>query len=359
MPTQDEIKRFFLSNPSADEVAAARAAHPEVTNADIASAMQVSEADVKRVLDTNTGGALPSDTQNTGVNVARNPMGGEPTGGSQSNPALDIPRQQSADEWATQQGYTPTEDGSHFISPDGESRLNREQIEQIMPDYGATLAGAGFIPVGAGGLTQETIGWLNNNYGTNFSDPTDYYRYVYGGGSVVDDPETGMQLFRMPGNPGDPNFGRAVNPQLSYTPSPTWADYAFPAAFGILLGAGVTGMLPGTTSLFGGAAAGGGVGGGGLLTAAEMAELTGLGASTADIGVLSWAGSPAGIAAMEAAGYTAAEIAAAQAGTAAGPLAGLPPGAEQFPAPVQEGPTTPGTGPNGSLPPLSPTPPPR
>ena len=294
---------------------------------------------------------------NTGVNVPNNPRGGEPTGGSSSNPALGIPRQQSPDEWATQQGYTPTEDGSHFISPDGESRLNREQIEQIMPDYGATLAGAGFIPVGAGGLTQETIGWLNNNYGTNFSDPTDYYRYVYGGGSVVDDPETGMQLFRMPGNPGDPNFGRAVNPHLSYTPSPTWADYAFPAAFGILLGAGVTGMLPGTTSLFGGAAAGGGVGGGGLLTAAEMAELTGLGASTADIGFLSWAGSPAGIAAMEAAGYTAAEIAAAQAGTAAGPATSFitPPGT-QPPAPVQEGPTNPGPGPGGSLPPVVPGP---
>ena len=90
MPTQDEIREFFLSNPSPAEIAAARTAHPEVTNDQIASAMQVGVADVNRYF-TNAGitsiYGIPG--QNTGVNVADNPRGGEPTGGtSRSNPYM-------------------------------------------------------------------------------------------------------------------------------------------------------------------------------------------------------------------------------------------------------------------------------
>lgn len=396
MATLDQIREFFLSNPSQQEIAAAVAAHPEITTAQIAQAMQVSPVDVKQVL-----GALPSaPIVNTGVNVASNPHGAEPTGGTSTHAQTsNIPRRLTPDEWAAQHGYTRTEDG-RYRSPDGESYVDADQIQQgMMPDYGRTLKDAGYIPVGAGGLTQDTVSWLNNKYGTHFSDPTDYYRYLYGGGSVVNDPATGMQLFRIPEGA---NADRPIHQPLSYTPSPTWADYAFPAAFAILAGAGMTGMLPGTTSLFGGAGASattgatastiqaGGAGAvpwtdplinqaiAGTYTGLNPATVTGIGAGDALAGtVLAGAGTinpltglpfnqfvnlgntgsvpyvPTGITP----GGTVTPGGSVTPGGTVTPGGGtpggvLPPGT-QFPAPVQEGPTTPGPGPGGSQPPIS------
>ena len=114
MPTLAEIKQFFLSNPSQQEIAAAMAAHPEVSLKDIAQAMQVNVVDVERVL-------------NTGVNVPRNPMGGEPTGGtSRSNPYMGA--------GVLQTSHGGTSDGEGGGSPgtlDADPLINGRQFRTL------------------------------------------------------------------------------------------------------------------------------------------------------------------------------------------------------------------------------------
>ena len=120
MPTLAEIQQFIQANinkPNAAALISDAAIQNNVSLAQLAEAASgalgqpITEAQVQGYFqnawqsdnDPATSG-MTNYLPGTGVNVPNNAMGGEPTGGSSSNPALDIPRQQSADEWATQIG---------------------------------------------------------------------------------------------------------------------------------------------------------------------------------------------------------------------------------------------------------------
>ena len=319
MSTLDEIKAFFDTNPTPAEIAAAQAAHPEVTTEQIAEAMKVEVDDVKRVLGGSDSGALPPaapqqgqnsvtpqqikaffatsptpqeaaaairahnisaqqiatamqvnvadvnryftkagitdiyGTGNTGVNVPDAARGADPTGGTSSRRTMPTPV--SLDQQLENFGYTRTEDG-RYRSPDGESFIDRDQAEQMFPDSGTQMRASGYLPIGATGLTQATVDWMNNKYGTSFSNPSDYYRYVYGGGSAVKDAE-GNDYFQLPEGRTEDQY---VNQPLTYVRSRNIGDF-LPVVWAGLATMGIGTGLTGALGSVGANAVGGAVGG--------------------------------------------------------------------------------------------------
>src|SRR3990167_3975249 len=154
MPTQDEIKQFFLSNPSPSEIAAARAAHPEVTNEQIASAMQVGTDDVSRVL--KPTGALPTSNSSgtTQISSGTTQMGGDYPA---QNPGETI--QQYAQRVFAMQGGMSDGPWSSLMS--NMSRTNPELRAQMSAAVGQPITTVGTSgatpppPTGGGALSSS------------------------------------------------------------------------------------------------------------------------------------------------------------------------------------------------------------
>ena len=151
--------------------------------------------------------------------------------------------------------------------------------------YNQALADAGYLSAGDkyGWGSQwtraspETLGWFNQNYGTNFTDPMSYMNYLYGpGGQLINDPNHG-QLYRPPEGRGINDY---VNKPLSYDPPDTGMFKWAPHIIGAIATAGMGGYLPGTESIFGGAAGAGGAFGGDIAGTAAAGEGLGAAASS-------------------------------------------------------------------------------
>lgn len=117
-------------------------------------------------------------------------------------------------------------------------------------DYntGGALSGAGYASV----PNQATLDYFNQTYGTNFATPEQYMMWLYGGGSMENTSE-GL-MFKTPSG-----VANTVNQPLSYDPQGFEFGDAVLMGMGAVAGAGLTGMLPGTTNVFsglGGAGAG-------------------------------------------------------------------------------------------------------
>ena len=127
--------------------------------------------------------------------------------------------------------------------------------------YNMALGQLGYIPTSTKlGLwkSPETLNWFNQNYGTNFSDPSSYLNYLYGdGGQLIDDPTHG-QLYQLPQGRMINDY---INKPLSYEKS-DWFDTVIPGIIGSVAAAGLGGFLPGTESVFGGTAGAGATGSG-------------------------------------------------------------------------------------------------
>ena len=189
---------------------------------------------------------------------------------------------------------TGYDDGGRYSNPYGDSLANLYQRYDSETgnwsynnSYKQALADAGYLSTGNSeyGLgsqwtraTPETLGWFNQNYGTNFTDPMSYMNYLYGpGGQLINDPNHG-QLYRPPEGRGINDY---VNRPLSYDPPDSGMFKWAPAIIAGIAGAGLTGLLPGTTSIFGGATgAGAGAFGGDIAGTAAAGEGLGAAASS-------------------------------------------------------------------------------
>ena len=317
MSTQAAIREFFLSNPSPDEIRAAQAAHPEVTTEQIATAMQVGTDDVKRVLGGQSDGALPpaasqpQQGQNAvtsqqikqffatnptpqaaaaavrahnisadqiaramqvgvadvnryftnagitdiyGANATPMPRQTYTEDGTGSNQSMPTPV--SLEQQLANFGYTQTEDG-RYRSADGESFIDRDQAQQMFPDSATQMRASGYLPIGATGLTQETVDWLNNKYGSHFADPAAYYNYVYGPGGKVTKDADGNDYYALPAGKTEDQF---VNKPLTYTAPKNFGDY-LPMVWAGLATMGIGTALTGALGSIGANAIGGAIGG--------------------------------------------------------------------------------------------------
>ena len=131
-------------------------------------------------------------------------------------------------------------------------------------DYEGALNNAGYISV------PGNVDYLNRTYGKNFSSPEEYLQWVYGGGgveNVTGDGGFSGTYFKTPNG-----VANTVNTPLDYNEY-TSRDRIIDGvkmAGTALAGAGLTGALPGTTSVFGGA------GGAGLVdVGGQMIDLSG------------------------------------------------------------------------------------
>ena len=189
-------------------------------------------------------------------------------------------------------------DGGRYTNPYGSSLANMYQRQDSETgnwsydnSYNQALADAGYLSAGNQfGLgsqwtraSPETLGWFNQNYGTNFTDPMSYMNYLYGaGGQLVNDPNHG-QLYRPPEGRGINDY---VNRPLSYDPPETGMLKWAPHIIGAIATAGMGGYLPGTESIFGGVAGAGGAFGGDIAGTAFAGEGSGiLGSSLGDWGL--------------------------------------------------------------------------
>lgn len=162
------------------------------------------------------------------------------------------------------------DDGGRHTDPYGDSLANMYQRYDSETgnwsynnSYNQALANAGYLFAGtdAYGLgsqwtraTPATLGWFNQNYGTNFTDPMSYMNYLYGpGGQLINDQNHG-QLYRPPEGRGINDY---VNRPLSYDPPDSGMFKWAPMIIGGMALAGMGGLLPGTESIFGGASAAG------------------------------------------------------------------------------------------------------
>lgn len=184
----------------------------------------------------------------------------------------------------TNAGYYQTGDGwAMGDSEGGERMLTPEDYASIFEAYGGqsdALREQGVLGI-SDVINPDTVNWFNQNQGTNFGGVNDYLNYIYGGGEQVGD------YWVLPEGQ---SYDQYANTPLNYVGPQSFGDkFVLPALMG-LAGAGLTGMLPGTTNVFssapsfaGGASGGtiaGGAGGGGALaggglTAAETAALGG------------------------------------------------------------------------------------
>lgn len=100
-------------------------------------------------------------------------------------------------------------------------------------------------------ISPDTVNWFNQNKGTNFGGVNDYLNYIYGGGEQVGD------YWVLPEGQ---SYDQYANTPLRYEAPPSFGDrFVLPALLGVA-GAGLTGMLPGTTNVFGGAGGAAGAG---------------------------------------------------------------------------------------------------
>jgi hypothetical protein len=173
--------------------------------------------------------------------------------------------------------------------------------------YWEQAAQQGILPV-----KDPGIDFFNQQYGTSFSAPEDYYKYLYGDGSAVDS-QYG-QGFQIPNfQPGTQPGDYFQNEPLTYTGSGALGmggkAWMIPA---LLATAGMAGALPGTTAVgsggAGAAGAGGATGAGTagaaagdigawMPTAAEAAatpSVAGFAPGTASAGLMGGAASPSG-----------------------------------------------------------------
>lgn len=137
-------------------------------------------------------------------------------------------------------------------------------------DYDKALNEAGYLsPTG-----QGTIDYFNQTYGTQFGSPLDYYTWLYGGGGLEDVNIRGTtsQYFKTPNGTES-----LVNQPLSYEPADTFQDQLGLYLVGGIAGAGLTGMLPGTTNVFSGL---GGTGAGMVDVGGQAMDLSGYFAGT-------------------------------------------------------------------------------
>ena len=78
--------------------------------------------------------------------------------------------------------------------PDPRTSLDEGVREGRAGDLTNFYRSAGYLPIGATGLTQATVDALNRQHGTNFADPQAYYDYVYGPGGTVGSDADGNQF---------------------------------------------------------------------------------------------------------------------------------------------------------------------
>jgi hypothetical protein len=144
--------------------------------------------------------------------------------------------------------------------------------------YGPGSAGSAGSGWSVGGSPDPRLG-LGQFLGSQGLTPQQY-QAQYGGLPFVFNPD------------GTVTFDPAARKNaFSYEGTPSWQEQVFPAAIIALATAGMTGLLPGTTSIFGGAGAGAGAGGAG---AGAGAGAGGAGAGTAAGTLGEFALAPAG-----------------------------------------------------------------
>lgn len=206
-------------------------------------------------------------------------------------------------------GYTKagwqTDDGQDmWYSQDGENQRTTGQLMAILEEGGfgidpKSMLPENVMPWGGG----DDFSWINQKYGTNFQSGLDYLNYLYGpGGQMIYADPGSMTHAQMPGSgsnyyvlPEGKTAADYVNAPLVFDPPDSGLTKWMPAILGGVALAGMGGLLPGTTSIFGGtpafaggasggtiaggASGGGALAGGGGLTAAETVALGAAGAA--------------------------------------------------------------------------------
>lgn len=191
-------------------------------------------------------------------------------------------------------GYTKAgwqdDDGQDmwYGGDDGEGSQQLRSTSQLMNmmengdfESGANLLPDNIIPWNL--QDTSTPAWFNQRYGTNFNDYKDYLNYLYGpGGEFIERGPAGNEFNRANDTdyyilPEGKTAADYVNAPLRYDSPDSGLGKWMPAILGGVALAGLGGLLPGTTSIFGGGAGGfvGGASGAGVTGAAGGAGVSG------------------------------------------------------------------------------------